>query len=92
MRSVPFFFLMQAIWILPIAIVAQAQSSVPPWVATSNSYTNQLLTLQMKHHPETGSAQGLSEYDTKISQPTLADEDQERQETAELLSKFKVAA
>jgi uncharacterized protein (DUF885 family) len=72
--------------------LALAQSSVPAWVAASNNYTNQLLNIQMQHHPEIGSNQGLSEYDAKVSQPTLADEDQERKETADLLTKFKAAA
>jgi uncharacterized protein (DUF885 family) len=73
-------------------MVALAQSSLPAWVAASNDYTNQLLKIQMQHHPEIGSNQGLSEYDVKVSQPTLADEDQERKETADLLTKFKTAA
>lgn len=73
-------------------MVALAQSSVPAWVSASNDYTNQLLKIQMEHHPEIGSNQGLSEYDTRVSQPTLADEDQERKETADLVTKFKAAA
>ncbi len=40
-----------------------------------------LLAVEMKHTPELGSNQGLSQFDTEVSQPTLADEDQERQET-----------
>lgn len=75
-----------------VPMVALAQSSVPAWVAASNQYTNQLLNIQMQHHPEIGSSQGLSEYDAKVSQPTLADEDQERKETADVLTKFKAAA
>ena len=50
-----------------------------------------LLAVEMKHHPEVGSNQGLSEFDTKVSQPTLADEDQERQETEAVLSTLKSA-
>ena len=57
----------------------------PGWIATSNSYTNQLVAIVMKHHPEVGSNEGFSEYDTKIAQPTLADEDQERHETEGVL-------
>jgi hypothetical protein len=59
------------------------------WIAVSNSYTNQLLTIEMKHHPEQGTRQGLSQYDTLVAQPTLADEDQERKETEEVIAKFK---
>ena len=45
----------------------------------------------MKHTPELGSNQGLSQFDTDVSQPTLADEDQERQETEAVLATFKSA-
>jgi uncharacterized protein (DUF885 family) len=63
----------------------------PGWIATSNSYTNQLVAIVMEHHPEVGSNEGFSEYDTKIAQPTLADEDQERHETEGVLAKLKEA-
>jgi uncharacterized protein (DUF885 family) len=62
------------------------------WIATSNHYTNLLIQVEFKHHPEAASTQGLSEFDDKISQPTLADEDQERQETAAVLAKLKSAS
>jgi uncharacterized protein (DUF885 family) len=65
--------------------------AVPSWVETSNEYTRQLLDIQFKHHPEQGSNQGLSKYDAEIEQPTQADEDQERKETDEVLSKLKTA-
>ncbi len=42
--------------------------------------------------PKRGSQQGLSQYDNKVSQPTLADEDQERQEREAVLVKLKAAA
>ena len=67
-------------------------AETPDWIATSNHYTNQLLAVVMKHHPEVGSNEGLSEFDTKIAQPTLADEDQERQETEAVLAQLKSAA
>jgi hypothetical protein len=67
-------------------------ADTPNWIATSNNFTNILLTVEMKHHPEIGSNQGLSEYDNKVSQPTLADEDQERQETKIVIVKLKSAA
>src|SRR3954471_2282908 len=70
---------------------AQSKTEVPAWIAASNSYTNQLLQVQIKHHPELGSNQGLSEYDTQIAQPTLADEDRERAETESVLAKLKAA-
>ena len=70
---------------------AQNKTETPAWIATSNNYTNLLMQVQIKHHPEIGSNQGLSEYDTQIVQPTLADEDKEREETQAVLSKLKAA-
>jgi len=76
--------------------VHQAASSMngtdKDWIAISNGYTNLLLDISFKHHPEFGSQQGLAQYDTKISQPTLADEDAERAETEAVLAKLKAAA
>src|SRR5580704_478179 len=71
-------------------------SNRPPadqsWIAVSNGYANQLFAVLMKHHPDRGTREGLSQYDPLISQPSQADEDQERQETAEVLAKLKAAA
>jgi uncharacterized protein (DUF885 family) len=78
-----------AFFILPA--FAQAPGAGQKWIATSNGYTNLLLAIEMKHNPESGSRQGLSEYDTRISQPTRADEDQERAETEAVLAKLKSA-
>jgi uncharacterized protein (DUF885 family) len=69
----------------------QSQPADHSWIADSNNFTNLLLAVEIKHHPEVGSDQGLSQYDTQASQPTLADEDQERQETADVLAKLKAA-
>lgn len=69
-----------------------SQSSDKSWIATSNGYANMLIAVSLKYHPEFGSQQGLAQYDTKISQPTLADEDAERQETEAVLVKLKAAA
>ena len=68
-----------------------AQEAPADWIAASNLYTNQLLAVEMKHTPELGSNEGLSQFDTDVSQPTLADEDQERRETEAVLATFKVA-
>ena len=62
------------------------------WIAKSNSYTNLLVEIVFRHHPEAGSQQGLAQYDVKVSQPTLADEDAERAETEAALAKIKAAA
>jgi uncharacterized protein (DUF885 family) len=71
---------------------SNAQTQPPAWVAASNKYTQLLLDVEMRHHPESGSSEGLSEYDTKVSQRTLADEDQERQENEQVLARLKAAA
>jgi len=71
---------------------ASEQSSDRSWIATSNGYANMLIAVSLKHHPEFGSQQGLAQYDTKISQPKLADEDAERQENEAVLVKLKAAA
>ena len=68
-----------------------AQEAPADWIAASNKYTNLLLAVEMKHTPELGSNEGLSQFDTEVSQPTLADEDQERQETEAVVSTFKSA-
>jgi hypothetical protein len=80
------------IFVLTWPVFAQTPPAAPNWIDVSNRYTNMLLSVQMKHSPEFGSQEGLSEYDTKASQPTLADEDQERQETEVVLAQFKAAA
>jgi len=80
-----------AVVIAALAALIAVKADSPNWIASSNRYTNFLLTVQMKHHPELGSNQGLSQYDTEVSQPTLADEDQERAETEAVVAKLKTA-
>jgi uncharacterized protein (DUF885 family) len=77
---------------LPIFAQTQIQPADHSWIATSNNYTNLLIQIEFKHHPEAASTQGLSEFDNRISQPTLANEDRERQEAAAALAKLKSAA
>ncbi len=72
-------------------VAAPAPAPDGDWVAVSNGYTNRLLAIEMKHRPETGSDQGLSDYDQRVSQPTLADEDRQRQETAAMLAELESA-
>jgi Bacterial protein of unknown function (DUF885) len=76
-----------ALFCLPVG----AQEAPADWIAASNQYTNQLLAVEMKHTPELGSNEGLSQFDTEVSQPTLADEDKERQETEAVVATFKSA-
>jgi uncharacterized protein (DUF885 family) len=77
---------------LSLCSMGQTQPNDGSWIAASNEYTKMLLTVEFKHHPEAGSRQGLSEYDDKISQPSWADIDQQRQETAAVLEKLKASA
>ena len=82
-------FLVAAVFALPAS--AAEPPAVPSWIAVSNNYANRLLAVEMKHSPEIGSNQGLSQFDALASQPSLADEDQERQETERVLRQFKGA-
>jgi hypothetical protein len=75
--------------VLTLCMPAGAQESSADWIAASNKYTNMLLAVEMKHTPEEGSNQGLSQYDAEVSQPTLADEDKERQENETIITTFK---
>ena len=70
---------------------AGTQEKTPDWIAKSDAYTKTVLAIQMKHHPEAGSREGLAEYDTKASQPTLQDENAERAETEAAVEKLKAA-
>jgi uncharacterized protein (DUF885 family) len=78
-------------FLLTISAIAQDKPADHAWIATSDTFTKMLVQIEMKHSPESGSRQGLAEYDELISQPTLADEDQERKEIQEVVAKFKAA-
>lgn len=82
-------FLLSLIAVIPL--LAQEKAADQGWIATSNDFTKMLVNVEMKHNPESGSYQGLTEYDALVSQPTLADEDQERKETEEVVAKLKAA-
>jgi uncharacterized protein (DUF885 family) len=58
------------------------------WIAKSNAYTNLLLDVANKHSPEDASAQGLAEYDEKVSQPTKQDADASIAETKAVQAKL----
>jgi len=76
---------------LATLLLAQEKPAEHNWIAASNEYTKMLVNIEMKHEPEVGSRQGLAEYDELISQPSLADEDQARKETEEVLAELKAA-
>lgn len=44
-----------------------AQEAPADWIAASNKYTNLLLAVEMKHTPELGSNEGLSQFDNEVS-------------------------
>jgi hypothetical protein len=71
--------------------VAQAPAD-KAWIVQSNGYTQMLLDVELKHGPEGGSRQGLAKYDLLISNPTLADEKEQRRELEAVLAKLKVQA
>jgi uncharacterized protein (DUF885 family) len=63
----------------------------PAWIETSDAYTNGLLAVRFAHAPEEGSAQGLSKFDDRISNPTLEDEIAQRHELEAVLAKVAAA-
>jgi uncharacterized protein (DUF885 family) len=56
------------------------------WVTRSDSYTDKLLEVEFRHIPERGSRQGLAQFDERISNPTLADEQARRRELEAVLA------
>jgi hypothetical protein len=76
---------------LAVTMTFAQDKPAPSWMSASNDFTNMLVKVELKHNPENGSRQGLADYDELVSQPTLADEDQERKEREEVLAKFRAA-
>src|SRR3984957_3172929 len=70
---------------------APARTSEKHWIEVSNGYTRQLLAIGLKHGPEGGSQQGLAQFDTLISKPTLADQHAGRVETEAELARIRSA-
>ncbi len=62
------------------------------WIEKSNHYTNLLLAVDKKYNPEDASSEGLAEFDSKISVPTLANAKAEEKETQEVLTTLRAAA
>ena len=73
----------------PPAPPAASAAAAPAWVARSNQYTQMLLDVQLKHSPESGSAQGLKQYDPLITDATRADEIAQRKELEAVLAQVK---
>jgi Bacterial protein of unknown function (DUF885) len=61
------------------------------WIDQSNAYTHMLLDVHLEHAPEEGSRQGLAKFDSRISNPTLADELTERRQLEAVLAKVTAA-
>src|SRR5580698_1637931 len=72
-----------------VAVAADAPAEpARAWIATSNAYTNRLLAIQLEHHPERGTREGVTKYDERVSNPTLADEMSERRELEAQLARI----
>ncbi|MEO6150904.1 MAG: DUF885 domain-containing protein [Mucilaginibacter sp.] len=82
-----------ALFVLPFTIQAQTQPAQhsKAWVATSDKYTNMLIESDKKYSPEYGSSQGLAQYDTLISVPTLASQKAQRKDEEALVATFQAA-
>jgi uncharacterized protein (DUF885 family) len=61
------------------------------WIERSNGYTNKLLEVELEHAPERGSRQGLSKFDERISDPTLADQLARRRQLEAALAQVDAA-
>jgi uncharacterized protein (DUF885 family) len=59
------------------------------WIEESNRYAQMLIDVRVRHSPEYGSEQGLSQYDREIANPTLADELKERTELDAVIGRIK---
>jgi hypothetical protein len=77
---------------LLLTVVTQrgvADDRARAWVHESDVYTQRLLAIDLKHSPEDGTRQGLSEYDPQVSNPTLADDLLKRRELVAVLAELK---
>jgi uncharacterized protein (DUF885 family) len=70
---------------------ASSGRSDKPWIKQSNVYTNMLLDVEFEHSPEDGSQQGLAKFDSRISNPLLSDQLEERRELEAVLAKLATA-
>lgn len=74
------------------ALLAQSDQPSKAWIEKSNQYTNLVLDVDKKYDPEEASSEGLAEYDSKISVPTLANENAELKDDNAVLATLKTAA
>ncbi|SEB15114.1 DUF885 domain-containing protein [Pedobacter hartonius] len=80
-----------ALCVSPLTARLQTKTEAKSWIEKSNGYTALLIDLDKKYSPEYGSSQGLLEYDTQISVPTLANEIAYRKEEQVLLEKYSAS-
>jgi Bacterial protein of unknown function (DUF885) len=75
----------------PLAQAASAGASQADkgWIERSNEFANLLIDVEKKHSPEAASADGLSQYDEKISVATHEDDVAENSETRAVLAKLQ---
>jgi hypothetical protein len=68
---------------------AGANPSDTAWIARSNEFANLLIEVEKNHSPESASADGLSQYDERISVATHEDDLAETSETRAVLAKLQ---
>ena len=62
-----------------VSTTVQAAANDPS-IARSNAYTQRVLDVVFKHAPEWASEQGLSQFDSLVANPTLAEQMTQRRE------------
>ena len=86
MRSIRF-----ASLLLAAPLMAQTATPDHAWIAKSDAYTAKIIAVDMKYSPEGASAEGLSQYDEKISVPTVENMMAERHEDEAVVAGFETA-
>jgi hypothetical protein len=86
--ALPFAF---AASLTPQHVAAQTAAAARPWIAQSDAYTAKIVAVDMKYSPENGSQEGLSQYDAKITVPTLANQLAERREDEAVVAGYEAA-
>jgi hypothetical protein len=80
---------------LPFLVLAVSVSAQSPadkaWIARSNTFTQRLIDIDSRYLPEEASAQGLSKFDTKIADPSLASVRDRRKEEEAVVQKLIAA-
>ena len=77
-----------------LGMMATADAQTKPdtaWISKSNAYTNKLIAVNLRYSPETGSSEGLSQFDNLVSDPSVRAELQNRHETEAVLAFIKAS-